>query len=417
MGDDSRSRFDRARRLFSGSREKQSSSSSSESSEDEQIISTLRLSSDLKPDASSAPPLLPPPPLPKRPGNLKESPAQIESPNHNHPAGIKATKVLPSLNSFKQAPLLLQFRVAGDSTDNKSEKRDKNHFLSVLSTYVLVACGNIIYIFDSTTGEMLKALKTESSVSALHAAQNGIVWVGTDDGSIILFDSSSNFILVQQRHYAHSSNSIVQIIQCDGDMMTRDHTGIIIVWPKSQLTLTNRLFTLPRGTKRINWAANRLFAAVGKVCQVFSLADEAVLESEYDPAKAGIINIGALVEVSLLNDYLIAFHEDGKILVWSLEGRELILATSLGLSYRITKVCSTEGKLWIGLSTGRMMVIDCMYADPNAWEIYSDWKIHQSSISDLVCFRDNQVVTVSEDDSVCIWDTTLHKARNCTQTL
>lgn len=362
------------------------------------------------------PPAIPPPPLPPRPLPKRPEQPPEQGTSRTVRSPVAALGHVQSIAPFKRPPLVSEYRLPVQlASPSSAEAQAKRYRVAICSNEVILSSQNILHVIDALSGECIRQVTMVSPISSLYYSPTDcVLWTGTVDGSIFLLDTKNSYTLLHHRAYAHSTHAVQQFCEFGEDMLSMDCTGVAIRWPKRALTLNSKALVFPTATKHIICKENAVFASCGKLVKVYTLDSELTELAVLDPAKGELVNIAAAVRLFMHQDRLVVMHEDGKILVWSLDSYDLLHATCLGSSYRVVHAELIANRyIWCTFNTGRIQVIDAGSVDVSSWHLYADWKSHQSTILDFgVSVRFS--ATVDEDEVVCVWDTGLVQAQRCT---
>lgn len=455
---DRKSRFERAKKLFSSSesithgKSKKSKASLSQSMNDLHIddgkpaqqVQTNK--SDKKKIADVSPP-----PLPGRPSITPQSDLQTPSPPVPPKSKSPTNKLrhLPTFNAYKRAPLIQSL----DARELPVPFQPTN--LPVTSTTLgqgvcFAITGNRLVIssvfslrmilISGSTGDLqwrLPATLENGLVSGVSSllikSSNTLLVVGTSDGAITTVALESGQI-IKERQLVHQNRPIMYMTELSsGDIITGDMGGLFLLWPKGDFTAKPHSIQMPVARCQAVETIEKpdclvFFFAVAKSIFVFRYmyATQVVMEmGAFDATSCGIGKIGAVVSIQFLPGCcetacnFVSVHEDGKILAWylnALSQKEYLGGVNLG-PYRIQKSLIQDRWLWVFLSTGKIQVLaldGCR--SPESWSIYAEWKGHASPIL-LATFAQGLMISMSEDFVIGIWDARLRKAHLCTSIL
>ncbi len=333
-----------------------------------------------------------PPPVPKRP---RPKPT---------PSNIGQLPIVSNLNAFKQPPFksgLLFPRELLTTDESKSRK----FVLEMGTAQLFCTFRNILVVFNLSDNQIVNSLTIEDEISCMKSFDNNL-WIGTTKGSIFIYDTSE-MSMVDQRHNAHGRNQIIQILTLKNSIHTLDCSGLLLAWTDNRLSLNTRTFNLPRSSHDLYDFDGKILAANGK--SALLIDDES--KHTFDPNKEGFVNIAPVISVTRINDSsIVSIHQDGKLILWDASSGLVCYSCSLG-PYKVTSAVKSQSYIWIGLSTGRISVLDVGNPDPSRWNIVSEWKMHESSILKIIEL--DSIASVSDDGVIYLWDPKLHKAKIC----
>ena len=119
--------------------------------------------------------------------------------------------------------------------------------------------------------------------------------------------------------------------------------------------------------------------------------------------------IGDLIKILKISN-LNAFgtiYADGKMIIWRFEGDELVDRITVPLTlFRIQSVHISKGVLWLGLSNGKLLLIQLPNSEGKIL-ILGEAKYHQSSLMKFLISNSSTIVTIDSSGQVCTWDQSL----------
>lgn len=340
-------------------------------------------------------PPVPPPPVPKRPPPLHKSKTP-ETPLH--------VPSVRSLGAYKKPPLLNQFYLkppASEGVDSTEKNRSHNYKLAVYGSWIVCSLDRRL-TFLGVESKTVRIVEIESAATAL-LGTNGQLWVGTADGQLLVFDVNLERIFEDGR--AHQSIVNLSLLE---SVASIGPDWKVVVWDGIKF-LPKKILFFPASSKGRPVCLNGCFYLLNS--KKVTLISEMDMRCSFDITKHGHVNVGSVVDIVVVDEWLLVFHEDGKVSQWNKDDGSFKRLVSLG-PYRITVAKLVFGMIWIGFSTGRMAVLDLSI--PNSWRIFAEWKVHQSSIINLVQVG-SMVVSLAEDEMIYVWDGSLASAHQCTQ--
>jgi hypothetical protein len=336
------------------------------------------------------------PPLPNRPilSDAKSSLVKAETKCDFHDVykGAPIAEYMPNQSLFHKGPIR-SFCFSG--------------FYSITGT------GNI-RVWYIPNGENVKSIMLHENkvhsvefVTSLDLEYHGkMVWAGLEKGELIQVDVETGEIIAKSS--IHSA-PISHIIRARNAMYTLDENGSLKIWTPDEKGRTS-LHQRPRALRiqprqqHILIHQNWLWACAGKQVDVYNLVhDSTLLQHRFDVG-FGISNITSIVYI----DFVYIGHECGRITKYNpvtFEKVDMIQLTP----YKITSMQVVQGMIWVGLGTGKIMIVD---VSTGIWDCKIEFLAHESSsvvsivLDDTCMILQGQltVASVSDSGQVKFWD-------------
>ncbi|KAJ2963780.1 hypothetical protein NQZ79_g1221 [Umbelopsis isabellina] len=246
------------------------------------------------------------------------------------------------------------------------------------------------------------------------------LWVGLNDGSIMVIDAQSGEIL-GKRTDVHSHPVTLLLRYHNQEIWTIDDNGSMNIWPviHGSLAKGHHHHPLELHTRRdkvsgkLNIAQimhNQLWLASGRVLDVYQIAADS---PNVSIARVRIPNnVGNITQLAFLPYHqgkAFVGHDDGQITVWSTETITQMQIISLSIYGVCSMLAVGDYHLWIGYNTGMIYVYDTR---PERWLVVKMWKAHQGQVINMVLdestiARDQNIIQVASLDAngvIQVWD-------------
>ncbi|KAF9092435.1 hypothetical protein BGX23_004309 [Mortierella sp. AD031] len=390
-------------------------------------------------DQEIAPALPPKPPVRRRPQPPQESASLLslgqaiesESPYPpTQPVGIGASAtdgVFPDYSrSNRRLPL---FSDAVEIHDIGQKSHGVRAF-SISHEQVATATSNI-RIYSLLTGENISSYGHEKDTkpTALMFTQSRrpdslgqYLWAGWSEGSLQVIDTRTREV-VEKKRATHKGGCVTHIIRCKGQVWTVDDTGSVFVWPEDETlgrpTIQAPLQSHTIPAKQICAIAvqDMLWSSDGSKIHVIRVGPDAG-RPKMAPTSMDIpFGVGPLTCLATIagSGQVFSGHEDGKVIIWSIETREKIRVINVH-AYRIMSLLGVGSYLWAGFATGKIYVLDLR---PEVPVVMKDWQAHKESGVAMLQLDDeglilggrHQVGSCAENGEIKIWDGLMAKDR------
>ncbi|KAJ3349513.1 hypothetical protein HDU91_006376 [Kappamyces sp. JEL0680] len=240
------------------------------------------------------------------------------------------------------------------------------------------------------------------------------VWASLDRGELIEVNSTTGEI--SSRCNSHTA-IVTQILRGAKSMYTIDENGGVRVWNpdgNGRVSFNQRPLALRIQSKVSNaiLAEKLLWTSQGKAIEVYSLKEDAVslLERRIDTSTGfSIPSSVSAMAFDPRSAFVFAAHESGKISVYSTETLERVHVIQT-TSYKITCMVVVVGRLWIGLQTGKILVLE---PKDGAWTCVLDFAAYPNTSVAAITVDDRSllagiahlnVVSLSEGGHMRVWD-------------
>ncbi|CAO3574882.1 unnamed protein product [Mortierella alpina] len=248
------------------------------------------------------------------------------------------------------------------------------------------------------------------------------LWAGWSEGSLQVIDTRTKEV-VEKKRASHKGGCVTNIIRSRGQVWTVDDTGSVFVWPEDPMlgrpTIQTPLQSLTIPPKQICAIAvqDQLWSSDGAKIHVIRVGPDAG-RPKLTPTSMDIpFGIGPLTCLATIagSGQVFSGHEDGKVILWSIETREKIRIINVH-AYRIMSLLGVGSYLWAGFATGKIYVLDLR---PEVPVVMKDWQAHKDSgvamlqldEEGLILGSRHQVGSCAENGEIKIWDGLMAKDR------
>ncbi|KAG0024358.1 hypothetical protein BGZ82_010458 [Podila clonocystis] len=301
---------------------------------------------------------------------------------------------------------------------------------SISNEQVATATSNI-RIYSLFTGENISSYGHEKDTkpTALMFTQSRrpdalgqYLWAGWSEGSLQVVDTRTREV-VEKRRVAHKGGSVSHIIRCKSQVWTLDDTGSIFVWAEDTMlgrcTLQSPLQSLTTQPKQVCAIAvqDMLWSSEGAKIHIIRVGPDAG-RPKMPPTSLDIpFGIGPVTCLATIagSGQVFSGHEDGKVIIWSIESREKIRIVNVH-AYRIMSLLGVGSYLWAGFATGKIYVLDLR---PEVPVVMKDWQAHKDSgvammqldEEGLILGSRHQIGSCAENGEIKVWDGLMAKDR------
>ncbi|KAF9970324.1 hypothetical protein BGZ73_006993 [Actinomortierella ambigua] len=301
---------------------------------------------------------------------------------------------------------------------------------SISNEQVATATSNI-RVFSVFTGDNISSYGHEKDVkptsvlftqSRRPSDMGHYLWVGSSDGSLQVIDTRSKEV-VEKKKTAHKGFVILNILRSKTHVWTLDESGTVNVWPEDGLlgrpTLGSPQLSLMTTPKPVCAVAvlDQLWTSDGAKIFVHHIPLDGG-RPKFTPVSMELpFGIGALTCIATIagSGQVFSGHEDGKVVVWSIELREMVRVINVH-AYRIMSLLGVGSYLWAGFATGKIYVLDLR---PETPLVIKDWQAHKESgvqslqldEEGLILSGRHQVGSCAENGEIRIWDGLMSKDR------
>ncbi|KAG0253723.1 hypothetical protein BG011_006204 [Mortierella polycephala] len=301
---------------------------------------------------------------------------------------------------------------------------------SVSNEQVATATSNI-RIYSLFTGDNISSYghEKDNKPTALLFAQSRrpeslgqYLWAGWSEGSLQVIDTRTMEV-VEKKRANHKGGCVIHIIRCKTQVWTVDDTGSVFIWPEDTMlgrpTIQTPLQSLTIPPKQICAIAvqDMLWSSDGTKINVVRVGSDAG-RPKVQPTSMDIpFGIGPLTCLATIagSGQVFSGHEDGKVILWSIETREKIRIINVH-AYRIMSLLGVGSYLWAGFTTGKIYVLDLR---PEVPVVMKDWQAHKDSgvamlqldEEGLILGSRHQVGSCAENGEIRIWDGLMAKDR------
>ncbi|KAI8605559.1 Endonuclease/exonuclease/phosphatase [Dissophora ornata] len=301
---------------------------------------------------------------------------------------------------------------------------------SISNEQVATATSNL-RVYSVLTGENISSFGHEKDTkpTALMFTQSRrpdslgqYLWVGWSEGSLQVIDTKTKEV-VEKKRAAHKGGCITQIIRCKSQVWTVDDTGSVFVWQEDVMlgrpTAQSPLQSLTIPSKQICAIAvnDMLWSSDGARIHVMRVGQDAGRPKMPPTSMEMPFGIGPLTCMATIagSGQVFSGHEDGKVIIWSIESRERIRIINVH-AYRIMSLLGVGSYLWAGFATGKIYVLDLRTDVP---VVMKDWQAHKDSgvailqldEEGLILGSRHQVGSCAENGEIKVWDGLMAKDR------
>ncbi|KAF9180995.1 hypothetical protein BGZ51_005757, partial [Haplosporangium sp. Z 767] len=248
------------------------------------------------------------------------------------------------------------------------------------------------------------------------------LWAGWSEGSLQVIDTRTMEV-VEKKRANHKGGCVIHIIRCKTQVWTVDDTGSVFIWSEDTMlgrpTIQTPLQSLAIPPKQICAIAvqDMLWSSDGTKIHVVRVGPDAG-RPKMQPTSMDIpFGIGPLTCLATIagSGQVFSGHEDGKVILWSIETREKIRIINVH-AYRIMSLLGVGSYLWAGFTTGKIYVLDLR---PDVPVVMKDWQAHKDSgvamlqldEEGLILGSRHQVGSCAENGEIKIWDGLMAKDR------
>lgn len=301
---------------------------------------------------------------------------------------------------------------------------------SISNEQVATATSNI-RIYSLFTGENISSYGHEKDTkpTALMFTQSRrpdalgqYLWAGWSEGSLQVIDTRTREV-VEKRRAAHKGGSVSHIIRCKNQVWTLDDTGSIFVWAEDTMlgrcTIQSPLQSLTTQPKQVCAIAvlDMMWSSEGAKIHIIRVGPDAG-RPKMPPTSLDIpFGIGPVTCLATIagSGQVFSGHEDGKVIIWSIESREKIRIVNVH-AYRIMSLLGVGSYLWAGFATGKIYVLDLR---PEVPVVMKDWQAHKDSgvammqldEEGLILGARHQIGSCAENGEIKVWDGLMAKDR------
>lgn len=297
-----------------------------------------------------------------------------------------------------------------------------------VSGFFIVTGGHSVRNYYSPSGEIKTTVNLTANDAKVHSLNfvvypptektdfyDQFAWAGIEKGELVEFDVSTGEVTAKSSTHA---STVIHIVRGPKEMLTIDEHGSLRIWlpdSRGKVSLGQQrpqaLRIQAKPTCAI-LANGLLWTSQGKFIEVYCLNENAasILEKRIDSGKGWSIS-SSISSLSYNHKTLEVFasHESGKISVYSVEDFERRLVVQ-ATSYKITAMLIVADRIWIGLSTGKILVFETL---ADGWVCVLDFLAYQGSSVAGLCVDDRavlggafnvMVVSISDGGLLKIWD-------------
>ncbi|KAG0222642.1 hypothetical protein BGW41_005887 [Actinomortierella wolfii] len=301
---------------------------------------------------------------------------------------------------------------------------------SISNEQVATATSNV-RIFSVFTGDNISSYGHEKDVkptailftqSRRPSDMGQYLWVGSSDGSLQVIDTRTKEV-IEKKKTAHKGFAILSILRCKTHVWTMDESGTVNVWPEDIMlgrpTIGSPQLSLMATPKAVCAAAvqDQLWTSDGAKIYIHHIPADGG-RPRFSPVTLDLpFGIGSLTCIATIagSGQVFSGHEDGKVVVWSIETRELVRIVNVH-AYRIMSLLGVGSYLWAGFATGKIYVLDLR---PETPLVIKDWQAHKESgvqnlqldEEGLILSGRHQVGSCAESGEIRIWDGLMSKDR------
>ncbi|KAG0312332.1 hypothetical protein BGZ99_009580 [Dissophora globulifera] len=301
---------------------------------------------------------------------------------------------------------------------------------SLSNDQVATATSNI-RIYSVFTGENISSFGHEKDTkpTALLFTQSRrpdslgqFLWAGWSEGSLHVMDTRTREV-VEKKRAAHKGGSITHILRSKSQVWTVDDTGTVFVWQEDTMlgrpTLQTPFQSLTIPPRQVCAIAvqDTLWSSDGSKINVVRVGPDAGRPRLATVPMDVPYGIGPLTCMATIagSGQVFSGHEDGKVIIWSIETREKIRIINVH-AYRIMSLLGVGSYLWAGFATGKIYVLDLR---PEVPVVMKDWQAHKDSgvsmlyldEEGLILGSRHQVGSCAENGEIRIWDGLMAKDR------
>ncbi|POY70256.1 hypothetical protein BMF94_6841 [Rhodotorula taiwanensis] len=283
--------------------------------------------------------------------------------------------------------------------------------VDVSGDLVASATDNFVEVRSISTGRAVResVLATETVISVCFAHDGRSLWIGTVEGSLQQYDVSPlrenaakwvKLPVLGYRPDAHEAPVILIQRLRDGEMLTMDESGRLVIWqadankglPASLHSHSRTLSIPPRpcwsailyGQLCAGWSPQSEGGspATGSV-RTFDIAGKVAVEhpagaTEWPLDKLGAISAGCAVP--LHPGWVFLGHSSGHVSVWSTEKKAMLDVKRIS-GNKITAMVGPSRHLWVGDASGLVEVIDVF--SPRNWRVLKRFEAHPGAITKM----------------------------------
>ncbi|KAF9353260.1 hypothetical protein BGX34_011707 [Mortierella sp. NVP85] len=318
--------------------------------------------------------------------------------------------------------------------NNIHDIQQKSHGVRTftLSNEQVATATSNIRIYSVFTGENISSYGHEKDTkpTALMFTQSRrptslgqYLWAGWSEGSLQVIDTKTKEV-VEKKRAAHKGGCIIQIIRCNTHVWTVDDTGSVFVWPEDTtlkrptLQAPQQCLTIPPKQICAIAVKDMLWSSDGSKIHVARVGSDNGGPKFVPYSMEVPFGIGPLTCMATIvgSGQVFSGHEDGKVVVWSIESREKTPRIINVHAYRIMSLLGVGSYLWAGFATGKIYVLDLR---PEVPVVMKDWQAHKDSgvamlqldEEGLILGGRHQVGSCAENGEIRIWDGLMAKDR------
>lgn len=336
-----------------------------------------------------------PPPVPRRPS--------AKSPESGGKARLP--KAFPSHRAQRIGPMLSNHL-------NIPRGSQKLRLIAVVEEHLIGVVPGMLIKWSIASGlqQWALSLGSDGCLSMARVSEHRIA-LGMQQGTVWIVDLHSGGV---QRRISLSGNPIWHLIRTRDELLSIDDAGWIHGWsvvgddvaPENK-TGVSRVMVRPQLASVA--AGDGIWIATGTLFEMHCRQplDEPKLLARFDlVSDLGMETISSTIGLfSHPPDTMISVHEEGQVVFWSCRECLPMETFLVGAGQRVTSSFSHDRYLWLGFSSGRLMIIDLVARD-----IVAEWKAHQMAVCLLHTGPSRRnplyvpMVSVCESGCALAWD-------------
>jgi hypothetical protein len=318
--------------------------------------------------------------------------------------------------------ILFSPTVSGSSsTDNAVEESNSSNNGTATTNITTANMTN-----NNTENDIIKSICFSP---AIHPNDdNKIIWAGTENGSILAIDITTEQILVK-RMATHSHPITFILRHRNTELWTLDNGGNLNIWPmlkKNDNTTTTTSTSTSTSTSTINLldtSPERYQVTPNCRTAILSIKKSTLwcssgrsidkldrTENESIPLIQIPNEFGEIIRLIIIpfhqQNQIYALHSDGKMTAWDIHTLEKIKCIVISVS-KLTSVTSVgDYHLWVGYDNGTIAIYDTR-SEP--WIVIKIWKAHinpvtKIEVDDFSIIESMSVVSMDSAGHLAIWD-------------